>query len=607
MKTLKKVCMYLGILFLISSFVISFALIKFSIFSKALDSNISYYIDDSDSSSDQIEVFNGSEDEKDAFTNHSSVSKLHVDGNRILDDNNYQVIFRGFCCGSSTRINTDWPKWYTDQTFDTLKSWGVNIFRLTLKPDQFEENPYYAELLCNYVDICISNDLYVLITWMANKDYLNYEKNAIEFFNYLSKKYSESNNIIYEVCNEPFHSSWNTIYDYADSIIKVIRNNNPNALVVVPTAYHILDNDDFIDPVIDRPLQFNNIIYSYHMYVGNSLHNSTLESLDELLKNDFAILITEWGTTLSNGKDGFFEDNSMIWLDFLEARNIGWINFNLSDVYWNNTQYNSSAVKMGQWNSELNDDILSQSGYFVKHYLIGDLNNTPKTCEMMELKKNYGFWQEDIKNTINKIVFANEGFIPKEYNLTWDYSIVSDSYKVIAYYCSENDENIIYISSVDGELKSPNSMEGFFEDFPNLKYVDFSGIDTSLTINIKRIFNNCPSLEYIEWGNNTFENVQNWSQAFSACKNLENLDISMLKMDRATNINLMFCWCSNLKTIKLPHIPENKIVEKADVFYKCGIYSDSLKIEVTVDNNGFVHNLIKSSTMPNGDYQIIGY
>ena len=143
-------------------------------------------------------------------------------------------------------------------------------------------------------------------------------------------------------------------------------------MVAVPTPYHTIEGDDYIDSVLLSPIERENIIYTFHMYVGGSLKDSTLNSLSLLNDNNIPLLISEWGTTLSNGRDGFFEEKSLIWLDYLKNRRIGWINFNLSDVYWKDTPYNSSVAKMGEWNSCLDDNILSPSGFLIKHYILGD-------------------------------------------------------------------------------------------------------------------------------------------------------------------------------------------------------------------------------------------
>ena len=534
----------------------------------------------------------------------STLPRLKVSGTKIVDSNNKRVILKGFCCGTSTRITTDWPNWYTDQTFKTIKSWGVNVFRITFKPDQYVEHPEYMDLLYGYIDMCVDNNLYVLVSWMGNKDYLNYSAQAASFFDSMSKRYSNCNNIIYEVCNEPFHSSWPSIRAYADSMINVIRANSPNAVIAVPMPYHILDSDDYMDSVINNPLNYKNIIYTYHMYVGSSLHNSTLDSIDKVLNNNYPVLISEWGATESNGRDGFYKDKALTWLNFLDSRKIGWINFNLSDVYWKNTPYNSSVVKMGQWNSNLNDDILSESGYLMKHYFLGDYKTSSIPSELMETKDGYAFWDDGKKN-VTRIKFNQDGFSTSNVTQSWDCSFIGGTDKVRAYLCSDEGGSTLYIFSLSGKLVAPTSMESFFENFENVKSIDFTGLDTSMTTNAKRLFYNCNSLEEIKWNKNMFANVSNWSEAFAVCRSIKELDLMSINMSRTTNINLMFSWCSSLENIKLPYINESHLDEKVDVFYKCGIDTDSFAISTAPENQRLINELLNNSTATNENRQLV--
>lgn len=578
----------------------------------------------------------------------STLPRLKVSGNQILDEKNRRVILKGFCCGTSTRITTDWPTWYTDQTFKTIKSWGVNVFRITFKPEQYVQDPACADLLYKYIDMCIDNNLYVLVSWMGNKDYLNYSSQAVSFFDAMSKRYSNCNNVLYEVCNEPFNSQWSTIHDYAEAIIGVIRSNSPNSVIAVPVAYHILETDDHMESVIDNPIKQKNIIYTFHMYVGKSLKDSALESIDKLVNNNIPMLISEWGATDSNGRDGFYKEKSVKWINFLDSRKIGWINFNLSDVYWNNTPYNSSAVKMGQWNSSLNDEILSDSGYLIKHYFLGDLKTSSISGSIKEAKTDSfsskllssvsnpalyavvedGFSAEDDfsseadeedesdasimlmmdeKNSINSIVFAQEDFTPSNIVYSGDLVVPNGTQVVHAYYCSDDGGNTIYFVSPSGDISAPSSMESFFEGFTNLKSVDFTGLDTAETTSVKRMFYNCSSLEDIKWNDNMFGNASNWSETFASCNALRNLDLENVDMSNATNINLMFSWCNNLERLSLPFIDTGKLKSTVDVFYKCGADAKSLNIDVLSGNEELIEDLLKCSTAVNGTHFLACY
>ena len=218
--------------------------------------------------------------------------------------------------------------------------------------------------------------------------------------------------------------------------------------------------------------------------------------------------------------------------------------------------------------------------------------------------EGYAFWDDSIKTTITKVVFADEGFIPNKAKKVWDCSIIAGANVAKAYLCDEGKDKVLYIASTDGQLSAPASMSGFFDGFTALKSVDFSGIDTSSTYNVKKLFYNCKSLESIEWGDDAFSSSQNWSQAFSVCKSLTDFDMTEVDMSSTTNINLMFSLCDNLEQLTLPYLDEEILNECVNVFYKCGSNSDNLTIRVDRDNSMFVSELVENSTAVNSSYSL---
>ena len=76
--------------------------------------------------------------------------------------------------------------------------------------------------------LVIKQDMYVIIDWhiLSDNNPMTYKEEAKDFFDTVSKKYKDSPNVIYEICNEPNgNTNWNNdIKPYADEIIKVIRN-----------------------------------------------------------------------------------------------------------------------------------------------------------------------------------------------------------------------------------------------------------------------------------------------------------------------------------------------------------------------------------------------
>ena len=71
--------------------------------------------------------------------------------------------------------------------------------------------------------------------------------------------------MIYEICNEPNGCSWNTIRDYAEQIIKVIRKNDANAVIILGTP----NWSQLGSEVANHPIKgYKNIMYSLHFYAN---------------------------------------------------------------------------------------------------------------------------------------------------------------------------------------------------------------------------------------------------------------------------------------------------------------------------------------------------
>ena len=528
----------------------------------------------------------------------SNNGDLHVSGSKILNEDNKEIIFRGFSSGTSTRLTQNWSTWYTNDSFKTIHDWGTNLFRITFKPEQYATNPEYINDLYNYIDLATDNDLYVLISWMGNSDFTNYINSAKEFFNLMSTRYKNSNNILYEICNEPFGSSWSTIKSYADEIIPIIRSNT-NAIIVVPAAYHIVDSDDYVSTLLDNPINDTNTIYSTHMYVAHSLSSNTVQDILKIKNEGKVIFISEWGTTESDGSGGFYKDNSDLWVDFLERNKIGWLNFNISDVYWNNTPYLSSVVKPGEWKYNLHNSILSESGKYMKKVLTNTNELTTKSL-LMSRKDDYGFFKEEYRTTIKHIVFKVNNYIPDEFGVSFDVSMTLNG-SVKAYIVNDT----LYISSINDILYAPSNMKYFFKDFTNLVDIDFTNLNTNDVINMSYLFQGDSSLNSINFSNINTSKVTNMSLMFSNCVSLTTIDMSNLNLSSLTNMSLMFIWNNNLTNLYLPIINESIITDSNDVFYKTGIDVTNWNIHLKSTNRDFIVNLINNSTNPNLSYTII--
>ena len=295
--------------------------------------------------------------EKNNFVSYNG--NLKVDGTNIVNEHNEKIQLKG--------ISSHGLQWYsnyiTDENIKVLKDdWNANVFRLAMYTDEggYLSNRDIYNTLIEKVDMIIKNDMYVIIDWhiLHDNNPMNHKEEAKEFFDKVSKKYKDVPNVIYEICNEPNGGvNWNNdIKPYADEIVKTIRNNSKDSIIIVGTGTW---SQDILDP-INNKINDSNVMYALHFYAGT--HKEWLrDRLKQALDNKLPVFVSEWGTPTADGNGGVDLDESKKWVNFMKDNNISWTNWSLCDK--NET---SAILKPGTTTSGFSDNDLTESGKFVK-------------------------------------------------------------------------------------------------------------------------------------------------------------------------------------------------------------------------------------------------
>ena len=252
---------------------------------------------------------------------------LKTEGSQLLNEKGEQIQLRGL---SSHGIQW-FPEVLTEENIKELKdNWNINVFRIAMYTDP-EANGYIAhpeqskEFVNKIVECAIKNDMYVIIDWhiLNDKNPQIYEQQSKEFFEEMSKKYSETPNVIYEICNEPNGQEvkWDyNVKPYAENIIKIIRNNSPKSLIIVGTPDWCKD----LASVANNPINEKNIIYSCHFYAGT--HGEELrKQIDYCREKNIPIFISECGITEASGNGKIYEEKFNEWINYINKNNLSWI------------------------------------------------------------------------------------------------------------------------------------------------------------------------------------------------------------------------------------------------------------------------------------------
>ncbi len=169
--------------------------------------------------------------------------------------------------------------------------------------------------------------MYVIIDWhvLSDGDPNTYLEDAKEFFAEMAETYRDCDNVLYEICNEPNGVDWPAVKRYAEQVIPVIRERDPDSVILVGNPDW---SKDLLSVAAD-PLAFDNILYSLHFY--SATHGQDLRDMTEQVsRSGLPVFVTEFGVTASNG--GFPRDleGADAWIELLERENISYCMWSFS-------------------------------------------------------------------------------------------------------------------------------------------------------------------------------------------------------------------------------------------------------------------------------------
>jgi polyisoprenoid-binding protein YceI len=301
---------------------------------------------------------------------NQGVAPLVVQGNKVTA-NGQPANLAGMSLFWS---NTGWggEKYYNAQTVAWLKSdWKANLVRVAMGVE--EAGGYLSDSsnktrAMTVIDAAIANNMYVIIDWHTHTAEAN-KAAAITFFKEMATKYSNYNNVIYEVYNEPLQVSWsNVIKPYATDVIKEIRAIDPDNLIIVGTPTWSQDVDVASQ---DKITAYSNIAYTLHFYAGT--HKQSLrDKAQTALNNGIALFVTEWGSVNADGNGAVDVTETNTWLNFLKTNGISHANWALNDKAEGSSALVPNASANGGWTAAQ----LTTSGTLVRNNMISQNGGT---------------------------------------------------------------------------------------------------------------------------------------------------------------------------------------------------------------------------------------
>ena len=301
----------------------------------------------------------------DDSTPYGQHGALHVENGKLTDaDGNIVQLY-----GMSTHGIAWFPQYINYDSFRTLRDdWNTNCIRLAMYTAEYGgycaggDKEQLKQLVRDGVSYATELGMYVIVDWhiLSDCDPNQNKDEAIAFFREMSEAFADNDNVLYEICNEPNSgTSWDSIKSYAEEVIPVIREQKPDAVILVGTPTWSQE----IDKSAASPLTFDNVMYTLHFYAGT--HKDDLRNrLETCAQNNLPVFVSEFGMCDASGNGANDFDSTTKWLDLLNKYQISFCCWNLANKDESSSVFKAASTALSDWT----DEDFNESGRWIREY-----------------------------------------------------------------------------------------------------------------------------------------------------------------------------------------------------------------------------------------------
>lgn len=304
----------------------------------------------------------------------STAGKLSVEGTALVGEDGQTVQLRG----ASTHGLAWFPRFVNAGLFKEMsEDWGANCVRLAMYTAEYGgyctggDKEALRKLVLDGVKYAKDSDMYVIVDWhiLSDGDPNTYKSEAKSFFDTVTRELKDYDNVLYEICNEPNGgTTWAQIKEYAKEVIPVIRQNAPDAVILVGTPNWSQRVDEAArDPITD----YDNLMYTLHFYSGT--HKGELRStLQSAHDAGLPVFVSEYGITDASGNGALNTEEADRWMELLDQYSISSMMWSLSNKDESSAIISSATDKA----SGFTEDDLTGSGKYLLGLLSGEAAGT---------------------------------------------------------------------------------------------------------------------------------------------------------------------------------------------------------------------------------------
>lgn len=307
----------------------------------------------------------------------AAVPPLSVSGNKVVK-NGQPANLSGVSLFWSTNGWGGDRFWNANVVTGLKRDWNLQLIRASMgvvDVDGGTVGTYLDDPIGNknkvktVVNAAIANDMYVIIDWHAHFAE-DYTAEAVEFFTEMAQTYGNSNNVIYEIFNEPINQDWNNeIKPYAEEVISAIRAVDPDNLILVGTPTW----GSRPDIAASNPISGTNIAYTLHFYAA-SHGQAYRNNITTAMNRGAAVFISEWGSVDASGDGAIDYTSTQQWVNFMKQNGISGAYWSLNDKVEGASILKPGVSNNGNWSA----NNLTPSGTLIKS-LIQNWNGTPSS------------------------------------------------------------------------------------------------------------------------------------------------------------------------------------------------------------------------------------
>lgn len=295
----------------------------------------------------------------------STYGALQVKGTKLCDRQGNPVALHGMSFG----WHNLWPRFYNKKAVKELVTqWHCTVIRASmgveLNDSGYLKSPEHSvKLMENVIEACIKANVYVIIDW---HDHNVHTEEAKSFFRKMAKKYGNYPHVIYEVFNEPDYETWPEVKAYAEAVIKVIREEDPDNVILVGSPKW---DQDILLPAADPIKGYDNLMYTMHFYAGT--HKQWLrDRTDEAIQRGLPVFISECAGMEATGDGPLDKTEWDAFVKWMDEKGLSWIAWSVSDKNETCSVLHPAASSNGKWKEK---DI-REWGQLARKYLAAYVN-----------------------------------------------------------------------------------------------------------------------------------------------------------------------------------------------------------------------------------------